>query len=40
MVVSCGENPRTLLAAAFASIQRNDMAESLVPSEQVEGTSP
>ena len=37
VVVSCGESPRTLLAAAFASIQNIEMAQSLVPAEQVEG---
>ena len=37
VVVSCGESPRTLLAAAFASIQNNEMAQSLVTAEQVEG---
>ena len=37
VVASCGESPRTLLAAAFASIQNIEMAQSLVPAEQVEG---
>ena len=37
VVVSCGESPRTLLAAAFASIQNIEIAQSLIPAEQVEG---
>ena len=37
IVTQCGDSPRTLLAAAFASMENNEMAQSLVPAEEVEG---
>ena len=38
VVKQCGESSRTLLAAAFANIDDNAMAQDLVPDKDVEGS--